>query len=120
MLESFLRPALALVNARELNIPAQRQRYALFVYGAAGALAASRDLGETEALALLVMLLRGGPGPRIGEREVSHLVGQAMAEAAEPSGRPVLEAGAEAMAQWLAGNAGTAVGGLARALRPAP
>jgi len=116
-LESFLRPALALVDSRELTIPAQRERYAAYLYGAATTLAEGRDLGETEALALLVMVLRSGTGPRLADQDVSHLVGRAMTLAREPEGEKTFEAGAGAMAQWLAGEAGTAVGELAQMLR---
>jgi hypothetical protein len=119
-LESFVRPAMALVDPRQLTIPAQRERYAVFVYGAASTLAGSRDLGETEALALVVMFLRASAAPRFPEQEVSHLVGRAMALAGEPEGRATFERGAEAMGEWLAGDSGGAVGRLAQTLRAPP
>ncbi len=114
-LESFTRPSLALVDTRTLTIPAERERYATFLLGAAGALAESRGLGETEALAVLVMYLRGAR--KMQEQEVSHLVGRAMTRAAEPEGQPDHDAGAEAMAEWLEGDPGTAVRRLAEVLR---
>jgi hypothetical protein len=116
-LQSFFRPALSLVDTRELTIPAQRERYALFAYGAARALAESRGLGETEALALVVILLRAGERPRLSEQEVSHLIGRAMTLAREPAGAPAYAAGGEAMTEWLAGEAGGAVRRLAETLR---
>ena len=114
-LESFMRPSMALVDSRQLTIPAQRERFALYVYGAATVLAESRGLGETEALALVVMFLRGSS--RMTEQEVSHLVGRAMALAQEPDSAAVHDAGAEAMAQWLAGDAGSGVTRLADTLK---
>lgn len=113
-LESFMRPASALVDTRALTIPANRERYAVFVLGAASALAESRELGETEALALLVMFLQGAG--RMQPQEVSHLVGRAMTLVDEPAGTTVREAGAQAMTRWLAGDAGSAVGRLAEVL----
>lgn len=113
-LESFMRPASALVDTRELTIPAKRERYAVFILGAASALAESRELGETEALALLVMFLQGAG--RMQPQEVSHLVGRAMTLAGEPDGSGVREAGAQAMTRWLTGDAGGAVGRLAQVL----
>jgi hypothetical protein len=116
-LEAFTRPSLALVDSRELSIPAQRERYATYLYGAATALAASRELGETESLALLVRLLRSGATMALQEREVSHLVGRAMTLAHELEGSRVYDAGGAAMAEWLAGNAASAVRGLAQVIR---
>jgi hypothetical protein len=116
-LESFMRPSTALVDSRQLTIPAQRERFAAYVYGAATALAETRGLGDTESLALLVMFLRGSS--RMTEQEVSYLVGRAMALAREPEGAAVHDAGAQALTEWLAGDAGTAVGRLAESLRHA-
>ena len=114
-LESFMRPSTALVDSRQLTIPAQRERFAAYVYGAATALAETRGLGDTESLALLVMFLRGGS--RMTEQEVSHLVGRAMALAREQEGAAAYDAGAQALTEWLSGDAGTAVGRLAESLR---
>jgi hypothetical protein len=61
------------------------------------------------------MYLRGTG--KMQEQEVSHLLGRAMTRSAEAEGQPVYDAGADAMAEWLEGNAGTAVRRLSEVLR---
>jgi hypothetical protein len=113
-LASFLRPSHALVDPAWMNVPEKRERYALFVYGAATELAATRDLGETEALALLLRSL--GEDARMNEHEVSHLVGRVMTLSATPTGAAACERGAAAARDWLGDDPGKAVTRLAEVL----
>jgi hypothetical protein len=114
-LDSFMRPSGALVDSRDLTIPARRRRYALFVYGAAAALAARKDLGETETLALLVRFL--GTSAGMHPLEVSRLVGECQHAAEDPASLAVVQAGSAAFTRWAEGDAGGAVQRLAQVLK---
>ncbi len=114
-LEAVMRPSLSLVDARDLTIPEKRERYALFTCGAVSALAHREDLNETETLALLVRFLRStGRWP---DQEISRMVGLCAASTDTEGKQSGVAAGERAMAEWLNGEAGTAVSELSRLLR---
>jgi len=116
-LDAFMRPSTALVDSRDMTIPEKRARYALFIYGAIGALASKRGLDDTDALAVLVMFLK--TTVHMNEHDVSRLVGICVSRAGEPANRDVIAEGTQAMDQWLAGEAGTAVSRLAGIMKTA-
>lgn len=114
-LDAFMRPSTALVDSRDMTIPEKRERYALFIYGAIGALASMRGLDDTEALAVLVMFLKTTAD--MNEHDVSRLVGICVSRSEEPANREVVTEGTQAMDQWLAGEAGSAVSRLAEIMK---
>ena len=112
-LDSFMRPSVALVDSRDMTIPDRRRRYVYFVYGAIHALGEDQELDDTERLAILVGFLE--TTARMHAREVSKLVAHCTNQQAD--GQTVLTEGYQAMQQWLAGDAGTAVSRLGRVLK---
>ena len=110
-LQSFMRPSLAMVDARDLTIPLKRRRLAQFAYGALERLGQRYELDETQILAVLVVYLQGMSGSH--PQEVSTLVGSCVQLADDPGGQRFAQRGAAAMEQWLSGDAGTAVQALA-------
>jgi hypothetical protein len=110
--QSFLRPSLALVDSRSLNVPAARRRLVLFLFGAIHHLGERYGLEETETLAVLVSTLR--EDLKLHDQEVSQLVAACVNIAGEDGGAELARDGADAARQWSEGEAGTAVQRLAK------
>ncbi len=115
-LESLMRPSLSLVDSRDLTIPEKRARYALFTYGAVSTLARNADLDETEALALMVRYLHSTG--RWHEQEISWMVGLCVRDTTPEGSSSDVEAGEQAMTDWLNGETQTAVSRLSQLLSP--
>ena len=113
-LDAFLRPSLSLVDSRTLTIPENRDRYALFIYGAITSLAEREELDETQALAVLVRFLASSS--RLNDHEVSRLVSICASSSESEENRPAVSAGAQAMGDWLKGETRTAVSALSQLL----
>ncbi len=113
-LDAFLRPSLSLVDSRTLTIPENRDRYALFIYGAVTCLAEREELDETQALAVLVRFLASSS--RLNDHEVSRLVSICASSSESEENRPAVSAGAQAMGDWLKGETRTAVSALSQLL----
>lgn len=112
--QSFVRPSLALVDPRDLNVPAARRRLVLFLYGAIHHLGERHDLDETATLAVLVATLRDDL--RFPDQEVSQQVAACMNLAANRDGAALAQNGADAAREWSEGAAGSAVQRLAKTL----
>ncbi len=113
----FMHAAKMHIDQRDLTIPRKHLLFYVYAYGVITGIGDETGMDETQALAALLLVLKGMSG--LSDPDISNMIGKCMQKAGDAEGSAFVSRGREAIEAWKGGDR-SAAKALAVQLRDVP